>query len=193
MKPRLGFALLALAGITTAAAAREERSGAAMLPPEMAGQLSAGYLQGFGEPPLWPERARQGYRTRVRLTIKGILLAAVSIRIDQYANGRLDGHVAYVDRGDRTEWRFPVAGRRFVALQAAFQRAGLWTIHPQFFEFADPNNICIDGMEMIFERADANGYRFANANAQCTASPAMLEAAATMIDISGAPARSWLR
>jgi hypothetical protein len=190
--------LLACAAVAPAAAAENGR-GDFMLPPEIARQFSAHYLAGFGEPALWPPAARQGYRTRYRLTISGILYTSVSIRIDQYPGGRLEGHVVYVDPRDRsipfgrTTWRFAVPRARFEALQGQFREAGLWTIYPQFYSLTDPNAICLDGMELIFERAEADGYRFSNANAQCTASPAMLQAAATMIDLSDAPARGWLR
>jgi hypothetical protein len=192
-------ALFALAMALGGASPEPEPRGAGMLPPEIASQFSPGYLAGFGEPPLWRPEALRHYRSRVRLTINGILYTKISIRIDERANGWLEGHVAFVDPRDRespdglTERYFSVSRARFDTLQRAFQRANLWHLYPEFYPMTG-DNICVDGMELIFERADANGYRFSTANAQCTAPGAMLQAAATMIDISGERrALAWLR
>lgn len=176
---------LALAGASPAPSPQGE----GMLPPEVAAQFPSGYLAGFGEPPLWRPEALRNFRSRIRLTINGILYTKVSIRIDERSNGWLEGHVAFVDPRDHsvpnglTERYFTVGRARFDALRQTFERARLWHIYPEFYQMTG-DNICVDGMELIFERADANGYRFSTANAQCTAPPAMIEAAAALIELS---------
>jgi hypothetical protein len=189
-----------LASMAWTAAGGRERA-PAMLPPEMPSRLFfAHYLEGFGEPALWPPGAARRYRTRMRLTIRGIRYAKIAIRIDQGATGRLSGHLSLVDRHDhedpdgRSERDFPVSRAQFAQLQRAVAAAPLWRHHPEFWQFTDDSNICVDGMELIFERMDAEGYRFANANAQCTAPPDLLRVAETFIDISGERSvRHWLQ
>ena len=46
--------------------------------------------------------------------------------------------------------------------------------------------ICIDGEEMAFERANADGYRLAAANAQCGAPSELLQVARKIIELAGA-------
>jgi hypothetical protein len=192
------FTILVSASIAAACAPSGLRS-PEMLPPEIAAQFPSSFLEGLGEPPLWRAESARGFSTRVRLTIGSGLLQRVSIRIDELASGRLAGHVTYIDpraRGSadgRTNRRFRVTRAQFDALQQQAQRARLWAIHPEFWAFTS-NDICIDGMELIFERVDANGYRFSTANAQCTAPPAMLQLAEQMIELSGQPGiRRWLQ
>jgi hypothetical protein len=181
------MAWLSLAG---AAVAGGEPHGAGMLPPEIASQFPPVYLEGFGERPLWPAEARQHYRSRFRLTISGILYTKISIRIDEHSGGWLEGHVAFRDPRDREvpdgliERNFFVRRAQFEALGRAFQRANLWHLYPEFYSMTG-DNICVDGMEMIFEHVDANGYRFSTANAQCTAPATMIEAAEQVIRIAG--------
>ena len=189
------FALSACA----AGASPGEAGRASMLPPEVASQFDTSILEDFGERPLWVPEARSGYRSRIRFTIAGILYTRMSIRIDESLDGSLLGHIAIRRRRDRIErddvvrHRFRVSRDEFEALQRDIQQARLWTIYPQFWGMADPESICLDGMELVFERVDASGYRFATANAQCTASRAVKQVAETFVDIAGVPhVRNWL-
>ena len=168
-----------------------------MLPPDVAPQFPGVYLAGLGEPALWRPSAAEGYRTRLRLTIAGIHLARVSIRIDERRDGRLSGHVVFLDRHEsrqppeRTARDFPVTRTQFERIREATASAGLWAIHPQFYVV--PDEICIDGMELIFERVDGDGYRFANGNVPCTAPLGIRIAAARMIEVAGAErALPWI-
>jgi hypothetical protein len=164
-----------------------------MLPPEISKQFSPHYFAGFREPPLWVAYAGQGYRSRIRLTIAGILKSKASIRIDERDNGRLTGHLVFVrldNKGhprERNATPFRVSRAQWGALRQAVERARLWNIYPEFYGYGEGGElICIDGMQLIFERVDSNGYRFSTANAQCNAPEAVRRAAAEMIEISGA-------
>lgn len=170
-----------------------------MLPPEIARQFDASILEGFGERPLWGPQAGRNYRTRVRFTIVGILYTRMSIRIDERRDGSLEGHIAILGRRDRLHREdpvrhgFSVTREEFEALQQEIRQARLWEIYPQFWVMSDPENLCIDGMELMFERVDASGYRFAHANAQCTAPDDLKQVAATIVAIAGVPhVRNWL-
>lgn len=188
--------LAAALALPTAISAARADPRPAMLPPEIASQFEASFLDGFGEPALWRPEARRGYRTRIRLTLAGVLIERVSMRIDERANGRLEGHLVFLNPRNRqvphgrTESSFRVTRAQFDALRQSFERARLWSIYPEFHPITE---VCIDGTEIIFERTDAEGYRFSDANAQCAAPYAMRQAAETMIDISGAHrVRHWL-
>jgi len=65
--------------------------------------------------------------------------------------------------------------------------ARLWTIYPEHWVNSDGNSICIDGEQLVFERTDSNGYRFSEANAQCTAPSALLNVATEMIRMAQIP------
>ena len=181
---------LSLAG-GTAAAAQEDRRGAGMLPPEIASQFEPASLAGFGERPLWRPEARRGYRSRFRLTVTGILYTRASIRIDESGIGRFNGHMVFVDPRDRaallgrTETRFPVSRAQMGRLRAAIAAARMFTLYPEFWESRD--DICLDGMQLTFERVDSNGYRFSTANAQCNAPAAMHRVALILFEIARAP------
>jgi hypothetical protein len=186
--------------VGTAASAREDRRGAGMLPPEIASQFESAFLAGFGERPLWRPEARRGYRSRLRLTITGILYTRASIRIDERGVGLFEGHMIFVDPRDRsvpfgrTETRFSVSRAQMERLRAAIGEARMFTLYPEFWRSPNGDDICVDGMELIFERIDADGYRFSTANAQCNAPAAMRRAALILFQIARAPElERWLR
>src|SRR5207253_5029194 len=100
---------------------------------------------------------------------------SASIRIDERESGRLSGHMAFVDHRNRdvpngrTESSFSVSRGQMDRLRAAIREARMFTLFPEFWRSANGDDICVDGMELIFERLDAEGYRFSTANAQCNA------------------------
>ena len=178
--------------VVAASAMASEPRPSRMLPPEIARQFSPASLVDFGDPPLWRPGAGRGYRSRIRLTIAG----RVMIRIDERASGQISGHLIQLTRaGEREPLERSVQGFRVTRaehdlLRQAVQQAGLWNIHPQFY-YSDA--ICIDGIRLIFERVDANGYRFSTVNAQCDATVELIRVAETIVDISGEPRfRDWL-
>ena len=198
MRRMLLASACALAASGVEADAAEARRGD-MLPPEVASQFDASILEGFGERPLWVPEAGRNYRSRIRFTIVGILYTRMSIRIDERRDGSLEGHIAIVGRRDRLDREdpvrhgFSVSRVEFETLEQNIRQARLWEIYPQFWVMSDPESLCIDGMELMFERVDSSGYRFAHANAQCTAPDALKEVAATIVDIAGVPhVRNWL-
>ena len=164
-----------------------------MLPPDIDQQYSPAWIAGYGERPLWTARAGKGYRTRLRMSLAGISLTRVSIRIDERDNGAIAGRilVGRLPRGRRglevAERRFPVTRAQFDALQQRIRQSRLWQTYPQYWYLSEEDNICVDGMELVMERVDAAGYRFAHANAQCGAPADMLAVASAMIDLSREP------
>lgn len=143
------------------------------------------------EPILWRPGGREGFKSRLRLSISGIALQRALIRIDEKANGQGVGRVAIVRRAGRgldliadSDRTFRVSAKDMAALHDAIASAKLWTIGPEEHWFVK-DDICIDGEQLVFERTDAGGYRFSEANAQCTAPPAVLAVARKMIQLSG--------
>jgi hypothetical protein len=70
-------------------------------------------------------------------------------------------------------------------LRGLFAPARLWSSQSQVYGMSD-EYICIDGEEMAFERANADGYRVAAANAQCGAPSELLAVARKIIELAGA-------
>ncbi len=50
----------------------------------------------------------------------------------------------------------------------------------------DPNSICVDGIGLMFERRDSDGYRVTLANTPCTASESVLAVANKFLEIAQA-------
>jgi len=143
------------------------------------------------EPPLWRPVDRVNHRSRVRLSISGISTLRVIIRIDEDLRGRFRGRALLIKRRggrstDVTERRFTPTIEQMAHLRAKITEAKLWTMYPEHW-IGGENDICVDGEQMVFERADGEGYRFSEANAQCTAPAPLLEVARMMIGISGVP------
>jgi hypothetical protein len=190
---------LSIAGFAAAPAAARSND---MFPLEISKQLPADYadyLADMDEPRLWKPKAAKGFRTRIWFSISGIVLARASIRIDERENGKITGHLAMLDyeRGSRgagvvTETRFSVTRQQFEDLQRQIAQSALWSIYPEFYN-GDPNDICVNGEEIILERVDAKGYRFSTANAQCTAPAEILAIAAMIADLAKATrVKGWL-
>jgi len=171
-----------------------------MLPPEVEdwGALPSG----LAEPPLWPRQAMAGYRRRLRLVLSPMVRQRVSIRIDTDASGRTVAHFARLEPSEVARgWEVtetysrPVPTKALARLDALIGQSKLWEIYPQYWQ-SPPGEICVDGVEMIMERASAQGYRFSEANTLCTAPSSMLAVAAQMIDIADPGDKQvagWLR
>jgi hypothetical protein len=157
-----------------------------MLPAEL--QRHERLLEGLGEPPLWSANAVEGRSRRIRLLLvpPRITRVRVAIRIDTTVSGRAVGHWV---RRERRHGRWTTQKRRFsvrredlARLDVLIAQSRLWRLYPEYWESED---ICVDGVQLIMERATAEGYRFSEANAQCTAPRDYLEVAAQMIDMAG--------
>ncbi|MGN6819472.1 MAG: hypothetical protein ACTHJR_12450 [Sphingomonas sp.] len=186
MKARLVWALAASLAVSHPVAVQARK----MFPPGPAASVWWDDLID-DEPVLWRAGGLDGFKSRFRLSIAGIALQRVLIRIDQKANGEGVGRIAIVRRAGRgrdlvadVDRTFLVAARDMAALHEAIVVAKLWTTGPEE-HWVVKDDICLDGEQLIFERADADGYRFSEANAQCTAPPAVLAVARQMIDLSG--------
>ncbi len=164
---------------------------APMLPPDLADKINlSDDVADVGEPPLWHQKALGHFQARYRLTIQGVRCIAYTIRLDERTDGKVLGTVKswngckqdapYEQRG------FHLKAEQMGELKAAFAKAELWEISPQFWQFRDPKDgICIDGEEMTFERRDGAGYRVAQANAQCEAPCILVLAAQKFITLAG--------
>lgn len=151
-----------------------------LLPPEAhtAGAYWVDDWDGLGEPPLWrtATESQQAFTRRLRLLLAGPLVDnnRAAIRIDVYPSGRAYGYlVRGTQRGNRP-WtanerrRFAVSQRDLAQLDLLISQSRLWGVYPEHWVFTD-DSICFDGVEAILERADSGGYRFSQANLQCTA------------------------
>ncbi|THD35577.1 MAG: hypothetical protein E7773_10710 [Sphingomonas sp.] len=148
------------------------------------------------EPVLWRPGGQAGFKSRIRLSISGINLTRALIRIDETESGAGIGRVVVVRRARvwprstdliaNVDREFRVSAKDMALLHDRIAQAKLWTIGPEeHWVFTNPNDICIDGEQMVFERRDASGYRFSEANAQCTAPPAVRDVARAIIELSG--------
>ncbi|MDR2857248.1 MAG: hypothetical protein LBV50_05310 [Novosphingobium sp.] len=153
-----------------------------ILPPELDDRI---YLpiEDLDEQALWLPRTLGSYHTIYRLTISGIACQSYTFRINEFANGRAIGTAKRWNRCKSDEpyeqRNFRIRAAELRNLKQQFVKARLWDIHPQFWQSPD-DEICVDGEEMVFERLGLEGYRIAQANAQCEA-PAKLIAAARML------------
>jgi hypothetical protein len=145
----------------------------------------------FEEPQLHTDGALNGFASRYRLSLSGINCEEYVIRIEESAGGQVRGWVK-----DRNKCKPGPEGdigvRRFLAgrddlreLDALFDAAKMFELYPEFWELTDPDAICIDGNQLVFERRNAAGYRISTANAQCTASLEMIEATRKFIALAG--------
>lgn len=182
-------AVLALAAGLALSACVRSASGEGMLPPgsfEGAGEI---HFRGYREPPLWRPEALRGYRSRARLSTSGILRRDVAVRLDEHRDGRITGHVVALTRNengivDREVRSVNVARADYEALERLAARAQLWAVNRQRYISGD-EGICLDGIEMMFERADAQGYRVASANSACTATRELRQFAERIYRIAG--------
>jgi hypothetical protein len=190
---------VALVALAMAFAMPALAQAAGPLPPDLADGYVSNFLAMFRETPLWVPGAGNGYRSRIRVSLMANTDTQVSLRIDERPDGTLRGTAVTVERGsqmwqarDRELTRFRVTRAQMDALERMLTDATLWERHPEYWGSA--GEVCSDGLEMIFERVDANGYRFAEANAQCSATPALLRAARKWTEIAGMRYfRAWLR
>ncbi len=160
-----------------------------MLPPDLQDDE---WEVGLDRTPFWQPGALDGYSRRLRLTLNpGLIGSRAAIRIDTARNGHVSGYVI-TQRPDSHRHAITVK-RHFVPtpeemarLDALIAQAGIWTIYPEHWVLRETgNNVCIDGVPTVLERLSEEGYRYSEANAQCTAPSGFLKVAAEMIEIAG--------
>jgi hypothetical protein len=148
-----------------------------------------GFVDKLEEPPLWRKEALVRYPRRIRLMMGGITRKSWSIRIDEKADGSRSGRFVEGDRdGVINEAVFRVRDRDFAQLEKLIAQANLWQIYPQFV-FLQPEAgwICGHAVTLIFEKADAAGYRFAEVDRDCGGGLAQAAVAAQMITMADRP------
>lgn len=177
------IALLAVLTLSAGQPTAEAASG--LFPPDV---LAAGGGHGFtdrlDETPLWRSR---GQTERIRLFVGGFTLRSWSVRLEQSRDGRWTGFLReHTGRRLNPERRFKVSAAEMAELRALIARSGLWEIYPQFWN-EDPDDFCLDGVTVIFERVDASGYRYAQGNSPCTLGRDQLAVAARIMHLAGEP------
>jgi hypothetical protein len=175
----------------------------AMLPPELESWRQD--VRMVDEPPLWPAGAANGYQRRLRLLVTPSLSRQqIAIRIDTTASGKAYAYLTRLEpHPDGGGWevveqrRTAIPADELANLDALVAKSNLWKTYPEYWVFGkEANEICLDGVELIVERATADGYRFSEGNAQCTAPRSMLLLAAEMIRLAhsrGSPIEGFLR
>jgi hypothetical protein len=154
------------------------------------------------EIPLWTPQAARGFKQRIRLIVGGFANRIVMIRIDETAGGRRIGYVRVVlprwaqgagDEPTIVDDGFGVRDADYKELLELIDKSDLWTIYPEFWVLKPSSGeICIDGEPIVFERVNAQGYRYSEGNAQCTLAPKQLAVAAKLIQMSGQRDQEWL-
>jgi hypothetical protein len=195
---RSGLGLLAFLMATAPTAHAEPAAAADLtspLPPEVDDGWLSGFLRAFREPPLWVPGAGNGFRSRMRLSLLAHTGVLISLRIDEREDGRRLGTAVIVtNQGhgrSRDVQRFGVSRRQWEGLQRQLDSVGIWRFEHGIW---GQDVACIDGLVMIFERVSGEGYRSSQANAQCTAPPALLQAADRWMEIADVDYfRSWVR
>lgn len=144
----------------------------------------------FDERSFFDPATLAGFRSRHRLLVSGMACSAYVIRIDELLDGKILGVVKSRHHCNSNETKtksrqFAISRRSMDNLLAKFKRAGLWRTFPEFWESNDPQFVCLDGIDLVFERLTEAGAGFSVANAQCTAPQDVLDAAREMIVLSG--------
>ena len=124
----------------------------------------------------------------------------VSIRIDTRASGESSGHVVRQvwDRDDgwyvaEDRW-FAIQKSDATTLDDTIAESNVWHIYPEFWQIPQ-GGVCVDGVEITIEKTDPAGYRYSEANAQCSASASMLKLAGQIVRMarfSDNKVDSWL-
>jgi hypothetical protein len=142
----------------------------------------------FHEAPFWTPEGRSVGTQRIRMFIQGIVIGSWMIRLEQESAGQWRGYFRHHDGEELLALqRFTVKDADVADLQALIAKAKLWRIYPQFFVLDDPKGFCIDGETIVFEKVDAEGYRYAEGNAQCTLDPTQRAVAAKLMAMAHHP------
>lgn len=153
-----------------------------MLPPGQSDFANA--WRGLGEPTFWRDGDLGPYRSRIRVSFVTSLAhnGEAIIRIDRDASGA--GHGVLI-RGDghgvRARRFFQVEREDLERLDALMAQPPLFQQFPEIWE----GGVCIDGVEVVIERLNAEGYRFSEANVVCAAPQAFLDVTREIIRVSG--------
>jgi hypothetical protein len=174
-------------------------------PPEIQDDEGLGQAihRDFGERPLWPKEASEGYSRRIRVFVfPAFANSRIAIRIDTSVSGETTGHYALIKPGpdkrqpEIMERRsFTVSAGDLAMLNRLIDDTKLWTIYPE--HWVSDKAVCLDGVQIILERVTDAGYRYSDGNAICPQLPLqILKVVDHMIDMAGlgkTPAHYWIR
>jgi hypothetical protein len=150
-------------------------------------------LREFGEPSLYGSDGQGKLVARYRLTTHGIRCLRYVIRLDEAESGKVRGWIKSRDVCGRGSTKV-VRTRTFVAerselreLDGLFAAAGMFREYPEIWTIdASSDTICVDGIDLLFERRNAEGYGASLANYPCTATEQVMLAAQKLVEIAGA-------
>jgi hypothetical protein len=154
-------------------------------------------MAAFTEPKFDAAEASNNHKRRYRLSFSGIACTEYVIRLDERTDGRISGVVktrVRCGRGRSTlDKAVPVIVRKFSAkatnldsIDTAMADATMFKYYPEFWIDKDLDAMCLDGIQLVFERRNNAGFGISTSNAQCTTPPAVRAIAVKFIDISGA-------
>jgi hypothetical protein len=177
---RVMLAASACLALTSCATGWNNKQAKQYVPPERGLDWAQGKLRSFREPSFYQPDPTDKFKSRNRLTVSGVACFEFMVRVDQSRSGYLTGVVKHrnrcADRNAFDQHLLRPSAERVEALNAKIEKAGLFEFYPEYWSQDDEDgSICIDGMELIYERWDEKGHGFSQANAPCTANAALIE------------------
>jgi len=177
------LALLALPHIGVAKAVERP----SILPPEMR-DSSLDSLYDVEEEPIWQQVPR-GSLVRYRVSFVGINCKRHTVLFDERMNGSVWGEVKVWNQCHSDEpyqaHRFRLRAVDFSPIKAAMDKAGLWQRAASYWTVQDENTICIDGIDVTFERRDGSDYRMDQSNVWCQTTRDFVVAARMLLIAAG--------
>lgn len=141
-----------------------------MLPPSTQ-DASLDYLYDVEERPIWP-KAPHGQVVRYRVSFHGISCQSHVVRFDENRAGSVRGEVKVWDRCHQFEpyeaHGFYLTPTNFAPIKTAMANANLWSQAVSYWTDQDKYAICVDGVDVTFERRNSLDYRMGQSNVWCS-------------------------
>ena len=166
--------------------ARAERP-RAMLPPQL-NDPTLDSLYDVGERPIWQEAPRHAI-AQYRVSFIGINCKRHMIRFGEQGDGSARGEVKVWNGCHKDEpyeshsFRFDKLA--FAPLKEAMAEARLWQRPATYWGSQDEDTICIDGIDVTYERRDLLDYRMDRANVWCSTTLEFVSAARMLLIAAG--------
>jgi len=180
MRPLSAFLLMAL--LSQPAFGRPP-----MLPPSTQ-DTSLDHLYDVEERPIWQSTLRKGV-TRYRVSFSGINCRNHLVRFDEHKDGSVRGEVKTWNKCHSDEpyeaHGFQLTASKFAPVKAAMTKADLWTRAATYWTVQSKDLICIDGIDVTFERRDALDYRMDQSNVWCSTTREFVIAARMLLIAAG--------
>jgi hypothetical protein len=165
-RQHLAISMFAIALCCSTAVAGKKAS---MLPPTQ-NDSSLDTLFDLEERPIWPEIPHNSV-VRYRVSFIGIRCKIHVVRFDERPDGSVRGEAKVENRCHRDEpceaHDFRLQRSQFAQVKAAMAKAGLWEHPISYWTTYNRETICIDGIDVTFERRDAQDFRMDQSNVWC--------------------------